>query len=128
MARLIKTVSAPGPEYTFDPVVPYVEPLWRQKLRDTVSVGTIVETCNLHVAEVKSIDYETGDIVCASLLDPSYTGMRCDLYHCGIIALTEREIEAKKRLYARGGSTALCDEWNRRVEQDSFRPLIDGDL
>jgi hypothetical protein len=88
--------------------------VWKgRKYRTDVKVGDIIETCSLHLAVVLSVDVRSGDI-CSKSLFEGYEGM-CDLYHCGVVVQTTKQIISKMNVFKYGGMKDIKDLWDSRV-------------
>jgi hypothetical protein len=85
--------------------------IWNRGVRKDVKVGSIVESCDLHIGHVLNVDRNSGDMSVQSIL----TGKigNCDLYHCGIVVQNDKEIRLKLALYNTGGKEALRDYYHK---------------
>lgn len=90
----------------------------RFKVRKDIHVGDIVEGCDLHIGLVTEVNTENGDVVSTSLFT-NKTGS-CDLYHCGVIRQTDKQVRQKLALYKDGGIPAIKKLWDERVRKGTY--------
>lgn len=90
----------------------------RRGVRKDVNVGDVVEGCDLHIGHVLEVNRENGDVVIQSL----FTGKvgNCDLYHCGIVVQTTKQIIQKLDLWNTGGKPAISKLWEERCRKGTY--------
>lgn len=90
----------------------------RRGVRKDVNVGDVAEGCDLHIGHVLEVNRENGDVVIQSL----FTGKigNCDLYHCGVVTQTTKQIKQKLDLFNAGGIKAIKDLWEERCRKGTY--------
>lgn len=85
----------------------------RRYYRTDVNVGDVVEDCGLHIGHVVEVDRYSGDMQIKSLFTGDVRG--CDLYHCGIIVQTTKEIKLKMEVWEKEGKDGLRKLWYKSL-------------
>jgi hypothetical protein len=86
--------------------------IYKQQLRDTVSVGVILEDGLCDCVIVEAVDYDLGVLTGCSLL--SGNQVHAHLYDDGVRVLTEAEVALKHSLFNSGGMSAVVEDFHRR--------------
>ena len=92
---------------------------WRKRdVRKDVNVGDVAEGCDLHIGLVTAVDRHSGDLTIKSF----FTGKsgNCDLYHCGVVVQSAKQIKQKMDLYNAGGIEAIKALWDERVRKGTY--------
>jgi len=111
-------------KHTFNDLVKRKRAAWRKRrygsryIRKDVKVGSVVEGCDLHIGHVTHVNPYNGDVTIKSF----FTGKEgnCDLYHCGVVVQTTKQIIQKLELYRTGGKKAISDLWEERVRKGTY--------
>lgn len=82
---------------------------WRTRQRTKIKVGDVVENCALHIGRVVELDIHSGDMKVQSFFTGQIQG--CDLYHCGIVRQTAKEIIHKIDVWEKEGKDGLRKIW-----------------
>lgn len=95
-----------------------VKKMWstRFKPRTNIHIGDIAEGCDLHIGVVTEIYHH--DVSIKSLFTNNTCS--CDLYHCGVVRQTDKQVRQKLALYKEGGIGAIKNLWAERVRKGTY--------
>lgn len=73
--------------------------------RPELQIGVVVEGCSLHVGPITKIDRDGDYVTHRSLFDGVERG--CSMRHCGVIVMSQEDIDKRMKLWNDGGLNAL---------------------